>query len=91
MVTALDHRLATVPGVARVQAPTYNPAGNAAVLIVYPTTAPQAAPTASLVNHLRAAVVPQATAGTDVTDPRRRGDCSRHRRVRRTSPIDCRW
>jgi RND superfamily putative drug exporter len=36
------------------------------VLIVYPTTAPQAAPTASLVNRLRAAVVPQATAGSDV-------------------------
>ena len=54
VVTALDHRLAAVPGVARVQAPTYNPAGDAAVLIVYPTTAPQAAPTASLVNHLRA-------------------------------------
>jgi RND superfamily putative drug exporter len=66
VVTALDHRLAAVPGVARVQAPTYNRAGNAAVLIVYPTTAPQAAPTASLVNHLRAAVVPQATAGSDV-------------------------
>jgi RND superfamily putative drug exporter len=66
VVTAFDHRLATVPGVARVQAPTYNPAGNAAVLIVYPATAPQAASTASLVNHLRAMVIPQATAGTDV-------------------------
>ena len=30
VVTALDHRLAVVPGVARVQAPTYNPARNAA-------------------------------------------------------------
>ena len=39
---------------------------DAAVLIVYPTTAPQAAPTASLVNRLRTAVVPQATAGSDV-------------------------
>ncbi len=66
VVTALDHRLAGVPGVARVQAPTYNRAGNAAVLIVYPTTPPQAAPTTSLVNHLRASVVPQATAGSDV-------------------------
>jgi RND superfamily putative drug exporter len=66
VVTAFEHRLATVPGVARVQAPTYNPAGNAAVLIVYPTTAPQAASTASLVNHLRAAVIPRAAAGTDV-------------------------
>jgi RND superfamily putative drug exporter len=66
VVTAFGHRLATVPGVARVQAPTYNPAGNAAALIVYPTTAPQAAATASLVSHLRAAVIPRATAGTDV-------------------------
>jgi putative drug exporter of the RND superfamily len=66
VVTALDHRLAAVAGVARVQAPTYNRAGNAAVLIVYPTTAPQAAPTASLVNHLRSEVVPQTSAGSDV-------------------------
>ena len=66
LVTALEHRLATVPGVARVQAPTYNPDGDAAVLIVYPTTAPQEAATASLVNHLRGTVIPQATAGADV-------------------------
>jgi RND superfamily putative drug exporter len=65
-VTAFEHRLATVPGVAGVQAPTYNPDGDAAVLIVYPTTAPQAAATASLVNHLRDSEIPLATAGTDV-------------------------
>jgi putative drug exporter of the RND superfamily len=67
VVASLDRKLASVPGVARVQAPTYNPAGNAAVVIVYPTTAPQAASTASLVNQLRSTVIPQATAGTDVT------------------------
>jgi putative drug exporter of the RND superfamily len=66
VVAALDRKLASVPGVARVQAPTYNPAGNAAVVIVYPTTAPQASSTASLVNDLRATVIPEATAGTDV-------------------------
>jgi RND superfamily putative drug exporter len=66
VVTVLDHRLAAVAGVALVQAPTYNRAGNAAVLIVYPTTAPQAAPTAELVNRLRTVVVPQAAAGSDV-------------------------
>jgi putative drug exporter of the RND superfamily len=66
VVRAFDHRLAAVPGVAGVQAPTYNPAGNAAVLIVYPATAPQAAATASLVSRLRATVIPRATAGTDV-------------------------
>jgi putative drug exporter of the RND superfamily len=66
VVTTFDHQLASVPGVARVQAPTYNRSGNAAVVIVYPTTAPQAAATATLVNHLRSTVIPQATAGTDV-------------------------
>ncbi|MHB8290835.1 MAG: MMPL family transporter, partial [Acidimicrobiales bacterium] len=66
VVTAFLNRLATVPGVARVQAPTYNQVGDAAALVVYPTTAPQAAPTASLVNHLRTVVIPQITAGTDV-------------------------
>jgi putative drug exporter of the RND superfamily len=66
VVTAFDHGLAAVPGVARAEAPTYNPAGNAAVLIVYPTTAPQAALTAALVNRLRTTVIPRATAGTEV-------------------------
>jgi putative drug exporter of the RND superfamily len=66
-VTALDHRLATVQGVARVQARAYNPAGDAAVIIAYPDTAPQAAATAGLVQHLRTTVIPRATAGSGVT------------------------
>jgi putative drug exporter of the RND superfamily len=66
VVASFDRKLASVPGVARAQAPAYNPAGNAAVIIVYPTTDPQAASTASLVDHLRATVIPRATAGTDV-------------------------
>jgi putative drug exporter of the RND superfamily len=65
-ITAFDRRLATVPGVARAQAATYNAAGNAALLIVYPTTAPQAASTASLVKRLRTTVIPRATAGTNI-------------------------
>ena len=65
-VTALSHRLATVPGVAGVRAPVYSPAGDAAVIIAYPATAPQAAATASLVQHLRATVIPHATAGSGV-------------------------
>lgn len=65
-ITAVDQRLATVPGVARVQAPAYNPAGDAAVIVVYPATAPQAAATASLVYQLRSTVIPRATAGSDV-------------------------
>ncbi len=66
VVAAVERRLATVPGVARVQAPAYNPAGDAAVILVYPATAPQAAATASLVSQLRSAVIPRATAGTGV-------------------------
>jgi RND superfamily putative drug exporter len=66
VVAGLDHKLASVPGVARVQPPAYNSAGDAAVLIVYPTTAPQDAATASLVNQLRSTVIPEITAGTDV-------------------------
>jgi RND superfamily putative drug exporter len=64
---AFDHRLATVPGVAGVRAPAYNPAGDAAVIMVYPATAPQTAATASLVQHLRTTVVPRATAHSGVT------------------------
>jgi RND superfamily putative drug exporter len=44
----------------------YNPAGNAAVLIVYPASAPQAAATSALVQRLRSTVIPRATAGTGV-------------------------
>jgi putative drug exporter of the RND superfamily len=67
VVAAVDRRLAAVPGVAWVQPPAYNPAGDAAVIFVYPATAPQAAATASLVHHLRATVIPHATAGSGVT------------------------
>ena len=66
VVSAFARRLSTEPGVARAQAPTYNQQGDAAVLIVYPTTAPQAAATASLVQRLRSTVIPEATAGSDV-------------------------
>jgi putative drug exporter of the RND superfamily len=58
VVAAVERRLAAVPGVARVQAPAYSPAGDAAVILVYPATAPQAAATASLVSQLRSAVIP---------------------------------
>jgi len=65
-VAAVDRRLAAVPGVAGVQPPAYNPAGDAAMILLYPATAPQAAATGSLVDHLRATVLPRAAAGTDV-------------------------
>jgi putative drug exporter of the RND superfamily len=65
-VDALDSRLRSVSGVASVTPPVVNPAGTAAVIVVYPTTAPQAAQTATLVRRLRGQVIPQATAGTGV-------------------------
>ncbi len=66
-VTALAQRLESVPGVAHTDPPVFNPAGNAAVLIVYPTTAPQDAATASLVKHLRSTVIPDTTRATGVS------------------------
>ncbi len=66
-VQALDTRLASVPGVAAVAPAVFNPAGNAAVIIAYPTTSPQAAQTASLVRHLRSVVIPAAVGTSGVT------------------------
>jgi putative drug exporter of the RND superfamily len=65
-LTAFGQRLASVPGVARVVAPEYNQAGDAAVIIVYPATAPQDAATSTLVQTLRGTVIPAATAGSGV-------------------------
>ena len=66
-VEALDTRLAQVPGVASVAPALFNSTGDAAVIIAYPTTSPQASQTASLVRHLRGTVIPPAVAGTGVT------------------------
>ena len=61
---ALTARLETTPGVAFATDPIPNQAGSAAIVQVYPTTAPQAAATADLVNNLRDHVVPAATRGS---------------------------
>jgi RND superfamily putative drug exporter len=66
-VDNLDARIRAVPGVASVAPAVFDPAGDAAVIVVYPTTAPEAAQTATLVAVLRDRVVPAATAGTGVT------------------------
>jgi putative drug exporter of the RND superfamily len=63
-VEALDTRLRSVTGVASVTPPVLNTNGTAAVIVAYPTTAPQAAQTAALVQRLRGQVIPSATAGT---------------------------
>jgi RND superfamily putative drug exporter len=65
-VSTLADRVRGTADVASVDPPELNQAGDAAVLIVYPQTSPQAAATASLVTELREHVIPQATAGTGV-------------------------
>ena len=59
-------RLRTTPGVATVVPPNFNPAGNAAVTIVIPTTSPQDARTEQLVTDIRHDVVPAVVHGTGV-------------------------
>ena len=54
----LDARLRHVPGVASAGPPIVNDAGDAGVIVVYPSTAPQAAQTAALVHRLRDQVDP---------------------------------
>ncbi|MEY2404474.1 MAG: putative drug exporter of the superfamily [Acidimicrobiaceae bacterium] len=55
------------PGVAAVTAPTFNAAGDTAVLTANPTTAPQDERTDQLVRHLRSEVLPATVSGTDAT------------------------
>jgi len=55
------------PGVAAVAPAQRNPAGDAAVIIVVPTTSPQSGETELLVHHLRDDVIPSALAGTSAT------------------------
>jgi putative drug exporter of the RND superfamily len=62
-VASLRADLARQPDVSYVTPPHYNPAKTAAVLTVVPRTSPQDARTAALVQWLRQAAVPYATAG----------------------------
>ncbi len=66
-ITRLGARLSQVPGVAQASPPIVNAARDAAVIVVYPTTAPQAAQTAALVRRLRDQVIPHVTSGSGVT------------------------
>jgi putative drug exporter of the RND superfamily len=58
--------IARTGGVASVSPPQLNGARNAAVIVVIPTTAPQAAATQALVRDLRTSVIPPVVAGTGV-------------------------
>jgi putative drug exporter of the RND superfamily len=63
----LADRLRGENGVASVSEPRLNPAGNAAVVTVVPTTSPQDSATSDLVHHLRDDVFPQATADSGLS------------------------
>jgi RND superfamily putative drug exporter len=66
-VEKLDTVLRSVPGIAAVEPPRFNTNGDTAVIIAEPTTAPEAARTASLVRHLRSTVIPAAVVGSGVS------------------------
>ncbi len=60
----VDTALRATPGIAFAAPVEVNTDHSAAVIVAYPTTAPQAAQTSTLVTHLRTTVIPKATAGT---------------------------
>ncbi len=60
----LDSVLRATPGVAVAAPVEVNADHSAAVIIAYPTTAPQAAQTSQLVTTLRSTVIPRATSGS---------------------------
>jgi len=55
------------PGVASVTPPRLSPDGRTAVVLAYPTTAPQAAATTQLVNRLRDSTLPPVESATGTT------------------------
>jgi putative drug exporter of the RND superfamily len=55
-----------LPGVASVSAPRINPAGDAAIATITPTTSPQSDATADLVHRLRDDVLPRSLGAADV-------------------------
>ncbi|MHB8430564.1 MAG: MMPL family transporter [Acidimicrobiales bacterium] len=60
----VDAALRVTPGVAFATPVQTDASGSAAVIVAYPTSAPEAARTAQLVTHLRKDVIPRATSGT---------------------------
>jgi RND superfamily putative drug exporter len=63
LVNRLAGALRSTPGVAAVQPPQLNPAGDAALLTVIPATGPQRTATENLVRTLREDVIPAVTGG----------------------------
>jgi RND superfamily putative drug exporter len=60
----LAKAISTAPGVAAVFPPVVNSAGDAAQIVVVPTTSPQSTETADLVHELRNDVIPTALSGS---------------------------
>ncbi len=65
-VARLSSALRKAPGVAVVGPAIYNKPGNAAILNVTPSTSPQDAATASLVDRVRGSDIPRAVAGSNL-------------------------
>ena len=63
-MTRVDVAVRATPGIAFAAPVEINTGHSAAVIIAYPTTAPQAAQTSQLVTTLRTSVIPDATAGS---------------------------
>jgi RND superfamily putative drug exporter len=63
-LSRLHSALAATPGVASVNPPRLNPAGDVATISVYPSSSPQAYATTQLVEHLRATTIPPVAAST---------------------------
>ncbi len=66
VVGALAEELAKTPGVAFVGPPVMSPGGDAAVLQIIPTSAPQSVQTEALVHTVRDRIVPDVVAGSGV-------------------------
>ena len=66
-LAGLEETLASTPGIAQLAPAVPNPAGDAAVLQVIPTTSPQSERTSDLVHTLRTDVIPDALRGTKTT------------------------
>jgi RND superfamily putative drug exporter len=65
-VSGIDTAVRSTPGVAFATPAQFDPAGDTAAIIAYPTTSPQSSQTEATVQRLRRQVIPSATAGTGV-------------------------
>lgn len=62
----LGRELGKLEGIELTSPPVPNPAGDTAVMTIYPTTSPQSEATEALIKHLRRDVIPNALKGTNI-------------------------